>query len=952
MGMLRRAGKALAGRGWLDLSDRRYRLRQYFVLYTALFAAVCGLAFSWYLLAGRTFIWQEDGWQQHYRALVYYAKYLRAALRELLQNHRLVLPMWEHALGEGNDILQTLHYYVIGDPFAALSVLVPTRFLWVYYDLMILLRLYLAGVVFSHLCFYTQKGIGRYAVMAGALSYVFCYWAILNVNRHPYFLNPLLYYPLILLGIEKLLNRERPYLLILSVFLAAVSNFYYFYVIVLMTVAYVAVRLLTEYRTDFKSMLAPLARIAGASALGTVMGGVILLPMVVTFLGDARMDAGISWRLVYPLSYYSRLLRAVFAGDGSYWLCMGYAAPVVLAVFLLFLRRREHRLLKACFLVCWVIILVPALGQLLNGMSYRSNKWSWALALLCAYILAVMWPGLMALRAKEALGLAACLAVCFFGLLMLEYSRTTAAFAGMGFAFLFLLWVFPIPRETPQEGGCCGKTWRQAVALVLVVLSIANVSFFKNAPLAGDYAGEAMEAETVTRELMRTEAAAVQKAAKADGETGFYRYSGRGMTRNGGLLSGVSGTPYFWSISNPAMSEFRRAMELRESKPQQYEGYDDSAALLALSAVKYYAAPTGDQAPVPYGFTPTEVKKNGYRVYRNENPLPLAYTYDAVMSRAGWDALSAVERQEAMLQAVVLEGYDGETGDAGVARASRSLDYAVQCNGAGATLEDYGFVVTSANSSVTLHLEGPADSEMYFVIHGLAFDGAGTYELYFGDGKYDPLDLFSQTRWEGLSHAEREAARRGRLFWTEPTGAKLTLKTSSGLSKTVQYNTEEYSWYADRHDFTVNLGYAQAPVTDLTLTFSAVGVYSFDAMEVICRPMDRYAEQVAALGETALEDVELGVDTVEGTIALDRPKVLCFSIPYSAGWTACVDGERATLYRANLRHMALVLEPGEHRVKLTYQTPYLRAGAAASAVGLLGFAGLLAADGLKKRKGK
>ena len=55
---------------WLHLSDEKHRLRQYYVLYTALFVLVCGIVFCWYFLTGRTFIWQDDGWSQHYKALV------------------------------------------------------------------------------------------------------------------------------------------------------------------------------------------------------------------------------------------------------------------------------------------------------------------------------------------------------------------------------------------------------------------------------------------------------------------------------------------------------------------------------------------------------------------------------------------------------------------------------------------------------------------------------------------------------------------------------------------------------------------------------------------------------------------------------------------------------------------------------------------------------------------
>lgn len=969
--MLRDEWKKVGKWGKRFLADT-HSLRQYFILYSILFAVVCCIVFCWYWLTGRTLIWEEDGWLQHYRALVYYAKYMRSIIRELLYNHRFVLPEWDFALGEGNDILQSLHYYVIGDPFTVFSVFVPTHFLWFYYDFIILLRLYLSGTVFSCLCFYTKKNIGRYAVMAGALSYVFCYWAILNANRHPCFLNPMIYFPLIILGIEKILRKEKPFILIISVFFAAISNFYFFYDIVLMTAVYVVLRLITKYGNDIKSILQVLIKIAGCSALGSAMGGIILLPVCYTFLNDARMGSGNAWNLVYPLSYYSGLLGSFFFSDeGSYWLYMGYAAPVILAVFLLFMRKKQHRLLKVCFLVCSAIILIPALGQVLNGMSYMSNKWCWAFALLCAYIFTVMWPELMNLKFGEAARLTIALCICFFALLMLEYSRTKGAFACIGIAFIFLFVIFPFRMESMKMERLW-KKWKQPAALVLVIAAIASVSFFKNAAATGDYARSGMDTEDVVEELMRTEANAVDKAADSDSIAGFYRYSGRSLIYNGNVLTGLSSTQYFWSISNPYIADYMREMELLETMPQLHMGYDDRTALLTLSDVLYYVIPSWDGAPLPYGFTYVDewnvkaditeenqrllldelgteelseaqirviedATASSYKVYRNDDALPLAYVYDKMISEDVWNTLSAVEKQEAMLQGVLLAGYTGETQDDNIEYSSRSLDYSIECDSTGVTLEDYGFVVTTANSSVTIRFEGLENCETYFSIKGLDFDGVSVYELYFGDEKYDPLNLFTETRWNLLSYADRENVEKDSIFWTEPTMANLTLRSSSGISKTVGCFTEDFSWYNDRHDFTVNLDYAEAAVTSVTITFSEIGVYSFDSLEIICQPMEDYEIWVSNLKEKTLENLQIGTDTVAGSISLDEPAVLCLSIPYTAGWTAYVDGEAAEIYQANVKNMALVLDAGKHDIQLVYHTPYLRIGAVIS---LIGFGGI------------
>jgi uncharacterized membrane protein YfhO len=133
------------------------------------------------------------------------------------------------------------------------------------------------------------------------------------------------------------------------------------------------------------------------------------------------------------------------------------------------------------------------------------------------------------------------------------------------------------------------------------------------------------------------------------------------------------------------------------------------------------------------------------------------------------------------------------------------------------------------------------------------------------------------------------------------------------------------------------MDYSEEAVTSITITFSAVGTYSFDSIEIVCQPMDNYANQISALKSSSLENVEIGTDTVSGTIALEQPKFLCFSIPYSSGWTAYVDGEETTLYRANVKNMALALDEGTHEIVLTYHTPYRKMGVIISACGFVIF---------------
>jgi uncharacterized membrane protein YfhO len=61
---------------------------------------------------------------------------------------------------------------------------------------------------------------------------------------------------------------------------------------------------------------------------------------------------------------------------------------------------------------------------------------------------------------------------------------------------------------------------------------------------------------------------------------------------------------------------------------------------------------------------------------------------------------------------------------------------------------------------------------------------------------------------------------------------------------------------------------------------------------------------------------------------------MALNIPYSKGWEAFIDGEKAELYRANTMFLAAELEAGDHTVVLKYHTPGKTAGYILLLIGL------------------
>ena len=101
--------------------------------------------------------------------------------------------------------------------------------------------------------------------------------------------------------------------------------------------------------------------------------------------------------------------------------------------------------------------------------------------------------------------------------------------------------------------------------------------------------------------------------------------------------------------------------------------------------------------------------------------------------------------------------------------------------------------------------------------------------------------------------------------------------------------------------------------------------------------MNTYEQDIQNLAEESLTDVVIDTNTVSGTVTLSKDKIMVFSIPYSSGWTAYVDGKKTSLFKANTAYMGLSLKEGSHDIRLVYETPGLKIGAAISSVCILLF---------------
>ncbi len=844
--------------------------------YSLLFFFMCLIIYSYYYLNGRTLIFSGDAWYQHFKALVYYSGYLRSIFRTLFQEHRLKIPLWDFSIGEGSDIISALHYYCIGDPISFFSVFFTEETLYLFFDLSIILRMYLCGLIFIKLCRYTNTKNDS-AILAASMIYVFCYWNLLNSVKHIFFLNPMMYLPLVILGVEKIICDEKPYLMTAAVALSALSNFYFFYMIVILTVLYVGIRLLVLYGKDIRMIVKKISVIFFASLLGFLLSSVISFPFMYAMLTNNRLGVEYGFHWIYPFFYYDRLITIFLTTDNYFWLCMGFASPVVLSELLIFKQPKKHTTVFILNLLTLIMILFPVFGKLLNGFSYMSNRWSFAIALLVAYTFVLEWDEF----GKEKKYLFITLIVFSLAAFVTAWWRQVKI-VPIALCFVFLLLV-------SLNEKILNKTRKQILMIAVILLSILYTADYSNSIRGRNRASGAISVADAENVAKNTDAYVFKEYISGKNVDPFIRYSGSDLMENTAMLNDVFSTNYYFSIANPNVSDFRSKVGINEYPVHWYDGYDDRCFLYTLANVAYYITPAEYEGYLPYGFE-FEADLDGYKLYKNNFLLPFGYTYDSYISYDDWDKLSQIEKEEVLLQGVVLERDEGSSPE----MKTEKIGYEISADEKLFEVDDHSIFVKEGGSSLLISFDGREGCEHFISFDDLDYDAEEEY--FFGD---------------------------------EMTQAVMKITGSDGHQNQIEYHTKDYQFYNGKHDFSAYLGNNDLDFVEIT--FTREGRYSFDELYISCLPLEGYGEAVDRLRKDHLNDVQIKTNALAGRITLSSDKILLLSIPYSEGWKAFVDGEEAELLKANGCYSALDLKAGSHEIDLVYRTPLLSTGVFVSA---------------------
>ena len=888
-----------------------------YLLYTVIF----GLVFIPYAYAlfrrGGSFIWLVDGLEQQYPFFILEGNWLRDLVGNLASGH-LELPMWTPMVGYGTDYLVTVSN-TLGNPINLLSVFASPENAELLLNLTVPLTLYLAGISFLAYCEY--KRWDRASALVGSLAYLFTGFSVIAFCQ-VYMVYPLVLAPLVLQGVDRLFDNKSPVMLSVSVGLCCLYSVTVGYAVCLLLLAYCCIRFFhLEEKKSLRSFFGWFFRILPWVLVGILVAGILFFPVAQSILSQDRVGLERPDALLYDLDYYRSLFLALLVPQQLGADCFFSLTPIGLVSILILLlekKGREERVLLWAVAVFTVFLLLPVFGKVFNGFAYPNNRWVWAYSLAVGIATVLAAQKLAQCNGRRTLALPllcsafACLAILLFGRSLADsyFFQCVALTLVLAIALLHPFW----------------RTRLHRVAISIACIALSTFVAFSewgieraesNVSLGSAY--ETVVSDNPKSLVLRQDA---DESARVEG-------CHAPTLRNDVIAMGVQGNTFYNSYYNSFIDEYHSSLGLVTSPFNfSFSSMDARGPLLALSGTNYLVCPSEQEGAVPRMFDRSlcteDFNGTDYTLYATDHVLPLAYTVDKSITRDEYDLLAPVQRQEALLQGVVLDQTDETTTtfDPSASHtiemelSSRPMDTPASASGGSGNQSDA--IRIEGNSIVVLSTEGTA------YLYGTIPSGWEAYLTF-----------------EGLSYAPLSESE-------NPNRVNVAISTADSYSSLSQTLPSDHM-HAGKDTWTANLGVSENDRTYITLKFDAPGVYSFKDLRVDIENPDVIIGNVDELASASAQDISfLGNDLSCTVKEASGNEYLYLRIPYSKGWSAFVNGRETEVLNANVGFMAIKLTEGSNNVRLHYETPGLMIGTLCTATGLV----TLVASSLYRRRKK
>lgn len=916
---------------------------QLLALYTFLFLVTVFFTYLPFWVTN-TSLMCEDAFSQHYETRVW----LRHALRQFFRGDGF--SFWSWNIGLGADTIGSLGY-VLFDPFAYITAVFPEKYLSIGYTIEIFSQLYVAGLGILYFGKVTSMD-WKYSI-CGAFAYAFSSWALLAAGAHSMFLLPLVLFPFIMAGVEKVLRGKAPFVLIFSVTLSVVSSFYFSYMSALTVFFYLLVYFIQMKDKTWKKAFMYWGRFLLYLTAAALLAAIILFPALYV-LSHAVKDSALTCP---PLHSFGTYVNYVTLLAGGQQLFAQYSALCVVPLFLIMIpimvcRVRKRRATSAIyvFLLCLLFLAVPFFNSLYNGLSYPAGRWCYTATFF------YVWSGIQCLEEKPDMrkykkaifGMLLFIGfmLVIVGRVLLQASNELTVLTGIvniTFAFLFYL--------------LCTEKWlrrrvQSAVVLLAVLCNIITVFGMKHLPGISTYLGK-YEKQGAIYERLET---ATQRAGTEIEDDSFYRldqidhirslkvddprYSNKSyrlihVPANETLVFGTRSIYTYLSSTVGELFDYYRMLGNNASYYRRVCTFnnDNRARMDFLTGVKYFLGnnpkndpPTGANEYASFGFQPFAKSSQGVDVLKNQYAIGLGCTFDSYITESEWGQLDYPDREQALMQCVVLPDdtdtalrhLDTKNIQSGVQKASFHVSRTANLTFGNRAVGQVShtdldqpneLTVNAAGGNFVIQLDREYEHcELYVIARNLRRDIDSTNER-----RYAPSS--------GLGKIGRIRAWLNTGKDYNDYGGFRMNATMNGKTKQAWNSAGEANGFSNIRDFMIHLGEYRKDSQDITVSLNTIGDYTFDTIEVLAVPLSTYESSAKVCMEHVYDIDSFSDDFVSGTVQNEQQSsMLYLSIPYNVGWQAYVDGTETPIYPIDKAFTGIPVNgPGEHKVELRYR---------------------------------
>lgn len=562
---------------------------------------------------------------------------------------------WDWYTDLGVNFIGAFSFYTLGSPFFWMGALFPESAFPYLIGWLFILK-YVAAALVSFLWLKRHVRNLDYAIL-GSLLYAFSGFSHINLMYY-HFHEVIVFFPLLLWGMDQLLQDERRGRFALTVALCALLNYFFFYGQVLFLILYFFLFYQSENRRE---RLLAFGRVLGEGVLGTLAASILLIPSALFIISSPKASQVITGidGLRYPLERYLTLWKAlVFPAESmirstsinpwdfssaSLYL-PGLGLSMVLAA------ARTQRLARRFLLVLLPLMLIPVLNSafaLFNGYYYA--RWFYMpLLILVSFSIQSLETASGAVR-RGSVRIIIITALAFIGTLVIsdrvnpemiqlpfEFGLSALiALAGLGLT----LYIF---RQSDRE---------RARKLTLLALVCSVLTGLYSIHLIRSFQPE----ETYQYAEGYFDRTAELDLTAPEGENQqnyrFYTYE---AGWNLSMLNHIPSVNSFITTNSPSTDDFFKTVGIQHIAASLFPA--QAQDLLTLLSVRYRVDLTQLE-----DYIPRSQKSNGFfDLYVSENPdfIPLGFPLDSYITRAELMSYEEAKRPRILLQALVIEPGD------------------------------------------------------------------------------------------------------------------------------------------------------------------------------------------------------------------------------------------------------------------------------------------------------